>query len=73
MEMTITQAINIAKRMTKEVAELKDYRVRNKALKAARENARELLSGRGYVIKNGKIYGYRYNSTWKSIELAAVR
>ena len=73
MEMTITQAINISKRMTKDVAELKDYRVRNKALRAAREKARKLLLGRGYVINDGKIYGYRYNSIWKSIELAAVR
>ena len=35
METAITTAINTAKRITKEVAEMKDYRVRNKALRAA--------------------------------------
>ena len=74
METTITTAINIAKRITKEVAEMKDYKVRNKALRASREKARELLKKNGgYIIMDGRIYGYTYNDIWRTIELVPVR
>lgn len=74
METTISSAISTAKRTTKEVAEMKDYRVRNKTLRAGREKARELLKKNGgYIIINGRIYGYMYNHIWKSIDLVPIR
>ena len=74
METTITTAINTAKRITKEVAEMKDYRVRNKALRADRESARKLLrENGGYIIIKGRVYGYTYNDIWRTIDLVPVR
>ena len=74
METAITTAINTAKRITKEVAEMKDYRVRNKALRAGRESARKLLrENGGYIIITDRVYGYTYNDIWRTIDLVPVR
>ena len=74
METKIIAAINTAKRMTKEVAEMKDYKVRNKALRSGREKARKLLKENGgYIIIKGRVYGYTYNNIWKSIDLVPIR
>lgn len=71
--MKVTTAIAIAKRFTEETSNLKDYKVRSKALRAGRESARALSAGRGYVIKDGRVYGYMYNEVWRRINLVAIR
>lgn len=62
MEMTLTNRVNIAKRMTAETAALKDWRIRNKHNRAMREIARELTSGKGYLIATVKELAAKYGT-----------
>ena len=50
MDIKIRTAIWMAKRATEATASMPDYKVRNKALKAGRGQARELLGRGGYDI-----------------------
>jgi hypothetical protein len=47
--MSLQENMNFAAAMTKKAAEVKDYRL-NKEGKRMREIARELVSGKGYII-----------------------
>lgn len=60
MELTLTNRVNIAKRMTAETAALKDWRIRNKHNRAMREIARELTTGKGYLIASVKELAAKY-------------
>lgn len=60
MEMTLTNRVNIAKRMTANAAALKDWRIRNKHNRAMREIARELTAGKGYLIATVKELAAKY-------------
>ena len=73
MDIKICTAIWMAKRATEATASMPDYKVRNKALKAGREQARELLKIGGYDIIDGHIYGYMYNDMWRTIQLTMMR
>lgn len=50
MEITLTNRVNIAKRMTADTAALKDWRVRNNRNRSMRGIARDLAAGKGYII-----------------------
>lgn len=58
--MTLTARANIAKRMTAKAATLKDWRVVNKHNRAMREIAREMTSGKGYIIATVKELAAKY-------------
>lgn len=73
MDIKIRTAIWMAKRATEATASMPDYKVRNKALKAGREQARGLLKRGGYDIIDGHIYGYMYNDMWRTIQLTMMR
>lgn len=73
MDIKISTAIWMAKRATGATASMPDYKVRNKALRAGREQARELLKDGGYKIIDGHIYGYMYNDIWREIQLTMMR
>lgn len=73
MDIKIRTAIWMAKRVTETTASMPDYKVRNKALRAGREQARELLKDGGYKIIYGHIYGYMYNDIWRKIQLTMMR
>lgn len=73
MDIKIRTAIRMAKRATGATASMPDYKVRNKALKAGREQARGLLKRGGYDILDGHIYGYMYNDMWRTIQLTMMR
>ena len=73
MDIKIRTAIWMAKRATEATASMPDYKVRNKALKAGREQAREPLERGGYDIIDGHIYGYMYNDMWRTIQLTMMR
>ena len=73
MDTKIITAIKMAKMVTEATASMPDYKVRNKALKAGREQARELLERAGYDIIDGHIYGYMYNDMWRTIQLTMMR
>lgn len=62
MEMTLTNRVNIAKRMTANAAALKDWRIRNKHNRAMREIARELTAGKGYLIATVKELAAKYGT-----------
>lgn len=62
MEMTLTNRVNIAKRMTANTAALKDWRIRNKHNRAMREIARELTAGKGYLIATVKELAAKYGT-----------
>lgn len=59
---TLTNRVNIAKRMTSETAALKDWRIRNKHNRAMREIARELTAGKGYIIASVKELVAKYGT-----------
>nr|DAE32977.1 MAG TPA: hypothetical protein [virus sp. ctoYX9] len=60
MEMTLTNRVNIAKRITANTAAIKDWRVRNKHNRALREIARQLTAGKGYIIASVRELKQRY-------------
>lgn len=60
MEMTLTNRVNIARRMTASTAALKDWRIRNKHNRAMREIARQLTAGKGYIIASVRELKQRY-------------
>lgn len=60
--MTLTNRVNIAKRMTANTAAVKDWRIRNKRNRAMREIARELTAGKGYIIASVKNLSEKYGS-----------
>lgn len=62
MELTLTNRVNIAKRMTASTAALKDWRIRNKHNRAMREIARELTAGKGYLIATVKELAAKYGT-----------
>lgn len=62
MEMSLTNRVNIAKRMTANTAALKDWRIRNKHNRAMREIARELTAGKGYLIATVKELAAKYGA-----------
>lgn len=62
MDMTLTNRVNIAKRMTANAAALKDWRIRNKHNRAMREIARELTAGKGYIIATVKELAAKYGT-----------
>lgn len=62
MEMKLTNRVNIAKRMTANTAELKDWRVRNKHNITMRAIARNLTAGKGYVIASVKELSQKYGA-----------
>lgn len=47
---TLRDRIRIARHFTQKVAEMKDWRIRNKHNRLFREKARELLKGKGYLV-----------------------
>lgn len=57
---TGSNSINGAKLLTARVANLKDYQVRNKRLRAFRELARELMAGKGYIIASANEMNDRF-------------
>ncbi len=69
---TLSSKIETAKRLTNQVAEMKDYQVRNKQLRQMREEARKLADGKGYIIDNGRICAYYYNKVWRKIEIVSI-
>lgn len=73
MDTKIITAIKMAKMVTETAASMPDYKVRNKALRAGRGQARELLERGGYDIIDGHIYGYMYNDIWRKIQLTMMR
>ena len=60
MEVTLTNRVNIAKRMTAETATIKDWRIRNKHNRAMHEMARELTAGKGYIIASVRELAEKY-------------
>ena len=60
MELTLTDRVNMAKRITASTAALKDWRVRSKHNRAMREIARQLTAGKGYIIASVKELKQRY-------------
>lgn len=66
--LTLTGFVNAAKVSTSKVANLKDYQVRNKNLRAKRELARELANGKGYIIATAKEISDRYNLGWNVVK-----
>lgn len=62
MEMTLTNRVNIAKRMTADTAALKDWRIRNKHNRSMREIALELTAGKGYVIASVNELSEKYGT-----------
>lgn len=62
MKLTLTNRVNIAKRMTASTAALKDWRIRNKHNREMREIARELTAGKGYVIATVKDLAAKYGA-----------
>lgn len=62
MEQTLTNRVNIAKRLTAETATIKDWRIRNKHNRAMREIARELTAGKGYIIASVKELTAKYGA-----------
>lgn len=62
MELTLTNRVNIAKRMTADTAALKDWRIRNKHNRAMREIAWELTAGKGYLIATVKELTAKYGA-----------
>lgn len=73
MDIKVSTAIRMAKRVTEATASMPDYKVRNKALRSGRKQARELLKDGGYKIIDGHIYGYMYNDIWREIQLTMIR
>lgn len=57
---SLKNSINGAKYLTARVANLKDYKVRTKRLRALRELARELTTGKGYIIATCNELNQRY-------------
>lgn len=62
MTMTLTNRVNIAKRMTANTAALKDWRIRNKHDRAMREIAREISGGKGYIVASVKGLAAKYGT-----------
>lgn len=62
MEITLTNRVNIAKRMTADTAALKDWRVRNKKNRSMRGIARDLTGGKGYIIASVKDLYAKYGT-----------
>jgi len=60
--LTLTNWINVAKRMTARAAALKDYCITNKHNRQMREIAREWMAGRGYIIATVKDLHERYGT-----------
>lgn len=60
MKMTLTNRVNIAKRMTSETAALKDWQIRNRHNREMREIARELVAGKGYIIASVEELAAKY-------------
>lgn len=60
MELTLTDRVNMAKRITASTAALKDWRVRSKHNRAMREIARQLTAGKGYIIASVRELKQRY-------------
>ncbi len=56
MEITLTNRVNIAKRMTANTATLKDWRVRSKHNRAMRE----ISNGKGYIIASVRELAQKY-------------
>lgn len=54
--------MNIAKRMTANTANIKDWQIRNKHNRAMREIARELTAGKGYLIATVKELAAKYGT-----------
>ncbi len=62
MELTLTNRVNIAKRMTATTAALKDWRIRNKHNREMREIARELTAAKGYIIASVRELAEKYGN-----------
>ena len=58
--MTISKRIEIARNLTAATASLKDYKIRNKHNRQMRELARELMSGKGYIIASTRELKEKY-------------
>lgn len=60
METTLTNRVNIAKAITAETASLKDWKIRNSHNRKMREIARDLTSGKGYIIATARELKAKY-------------
>lgn len=62
MGITLTKRVNIAKRMTEETANMKDWQVRNRHNRAMREIARGISDGKGYIIASVRELTQKYGN-----------
>lgn len=72
MDFTLSGRIAIAKRLTSESANVKEWRLRNKRNRELRSVAREIVAGKGYIIASERQLHKQYGPLFSFFENEAA-